>query len=141
MMRKSARWMLAATMWSAVACAQAAGVPLTMRAQATAISHELLLGDVLALDTLPASQAQRLASLRLGPAPMVGQVVEIERGAVQRLVAAAGFGVSLGGPAVVKVRREAQRVEATTLCEAALEAFQLDADDYFSAAGAIRLAG
>lgn len=93
---------------------------LTLRAQALATSHELRLGDLVTVDALPPEQAKQLANVRLGIAPALGQVLEIERGTVQRLAAAAGVGVALDGAPIVKVRREAQQVEAATLCDAAL---------------------
>lgn len=90
-------------------------------AEVIAQGERLVLGDIGSIDGADAGCVERLRAVSLGYAPNVGAVRELTREKIQLSIAAAGFSigdVALQSPAVVTVKRAAQRVAPETLREA-----------------------
>lgn len=101
------------------------GAPvLHLRPETVVTSHDVRMADLVETEGLPEVETRRLQAQVVGRAPQLDQVLEIRRGTVQRLLATSGTVGVLHGPAVLKVRRQAQTVEASALCQPAVAAVQ-----------------
>jgi len=98
--------------------------PLPLRAQAQIAAGEVRLADLVEVERLTETEARDLQRQVVGLAPLPGQVQEIRRPVVQRLVVAAGVERQLVGAVVVKVMRASRTVDGSMLCEAAVRHVQ-----------------
>lgn len=119
----------------AFASTDAKAATVTIKSEISVRSDKFTLGDIADVRaTLPQFSA-RLREIALGYSPQVGAVRELTRQRLQLAIAGAGISaelVELNTPLVVKVRRQSQRVDQTTI-RAAIETSLFDT---FKAMGA-----
>jgi hypothetical protein len=92
-----------------------------LRAQASATSDVVRVGDVAELQGASAQEVQRLLGRVVAAAPRTGQVVRVNRA---QLLAALPAGWVAGGAAAATVARAAQSLDVARLCGAAVAAVQ-----------------
>lgn len=92
-----------------------------VREESTAQGDRLTLGDIAEIRASDEATAARLRTIALGYAPSVGAARTFTRERIALLISAAGFSlnsIELDAPALVIVRRAAQRVDSLLIREA-----------------------
>jgi len=92
-----------------------------VRAETTAQSEQLTLGDIAEIHSTDTTVTQKLRALALGYAPNVGAVRELTREKIKLAISAAGYAredVRIEAPPIALVRRASQKVDSQLLREA-----------------------